>query len=284
VSASAHVVDVSPENFQTEVVEKSRDKPVLLEFYADAAEPSRQQAPVLRQLAEEYGGKFLLARIDIRANQQIVQQLGVRTLPTIKVIFQGQMVQDLEGMQQPETLRTLLDELTMSPMERVRVELDQLLEAGQRTQAIGMLQQVIAGEPKNNALKAELCDLLIQEGRSDEAKQILAALPPETEGIGKPRNRLEFIDLAADLPSLGELAARLERVPDELETRFNLSIRLVVDDQVEAALEHLLTIMKKDRDWEEQKARITMIKIFDLLGKGNELATRYRRSMFAFLH
>ncbi len=284
MSVLAHVVDVSPQNFQSEVVEKSKEVPVLLEFYADAAEPSRQQAPVLRHLAEEYGGKFLLARIDIQANQQLVQQLGVRTLPTVKVIFQGQMVQDLEGMQSAEDLRALLDQLTMSPLERVRAQVDQLLETGQRGQAIGMLQQVIAEEPQNNALKAELCDLLVQEGRSDEAKQILASLPPETEGIDKPRNRLEFIDLAADLPSLDQLSSRLAQSPDDLETRLNLAICLVVDDQIEDALEHLLEILKKDRDWEEQKARVTMIKVFDLLGKGNELATHYRRRMFSFLH
>ena len=100
MNASSNVIEVSAQNFQDEVLEKSKQIPVFLEFYADGAEPSMALAPVLRKLADEYQGKFLLARVDIQQNPQIVQQLGVRTLPTIKIIFQGQMVQDLEGPQE----------------------------------------------------------------------------------------------------------------------------------------------------------------------------------------
>ncbi|HAK52257.1 MAG TPA: hypothetical protein DCM54_10205 [Gammaproteobacteria bacterium] len=288
MNAAANVVEVNAENFQSEVVEKSANTPVLLEFYADSAEPSQKFAPVLRQLAEEYQGKFLLARVDVQANQPLVQQLQVRTLPTVKVIFQGKMVQDIEGPQEPAALRTMLDQLTMSPMERVREQIDLLLANGQRQQAIEMLQQVIGEEPNNYVLHAELCDLLIMEGRVDEAQQILAALPADTPGIDKPKNRLQFIELASSLPPIAELQSQLDGDGDgdgtNLQLRMNLAYRLIADDQVEAALEQLLEILKLDREWEEQKARTTMIQVFDLLGKGNEIATAYRRKMFTFLH
>ena len=97
MSATPYVIDVSVQNFQTEVVDKSRSTPVLLEFYADGAEPSTALAPVLRRLADEYQGKFILARVEIRTSSQLVQQLGVRTLPTLKLIVDGQMAQSLEG-------------------------------------------------------------------------------------------------------------------------------------------------------------------------------------------
>tara|TARA_B100001964_G_C14258270_1_gene613667 strand:+ start:3477 stop:4331 length:855 start_codon:yes stop_codon:yes gene_type:complete len=284
MNAVNHVIEVSVENFQAEVAEKSKQTPVLLEFYADGAEPSQQLAPVLRRLVDEYQGKFLLARVDIQQNQQLVQQLGVRTLPTVKVIFQGQMLENLEGAIEESRLRQVLEQITMSPMERVREQLNVFLETGDRKSAIEMLQQVIAEEPKNYVLHSELCDLLILEGRVDEAKQILASLPPDSEGIEKPRNRLEFLDVAASLGSAADLAAKVEADPEDIQARFDFAIALIVEEQTEPALEQLLQILKQDREWQEQLARKTMIKIFDLLGAGNGVATAYRRKMFTFLH
>ncbi len=283
MNAASHVIEVSVENFQSDVVEKSRDVPVMLEFYADAAEESQQLAPVLRRLADEFQGKFVLARVDVQTNQQIVQQLGVRTLPTLKVIFQGQMAKDLEGPQDEAALRQVLEELTLSPMERVREQLNFYIANGDRQNAIAMLQQLIEQEPKNFALHAELADLLIMESRTDEARQILVALPEDTEGLSKPKFRLEFIEQSQNLAALAELTAKLEQ-GDDMQTRFDLAIQLVVDDQIEPALEQLLVLLKQDKNWQDDLARITMIKIFDLLGKGNETATAYRRKMFTFLH
>lgn len=284
MSATASVVEISAQNFQSEVVEKSRQTPVLLEFYADEAEQSRSFGQLLRKLADAYAGKFVLARVNIRDNTQLVQQLGVRTLPTVKVIFQGQMVQNLEGPQPEDRLRAMLDQLTMSPVEMVRQQIDELLAAGDRQGAISLLQQAIEEEPRNHALHAELCDLLVMEDRIDEARQILAALPDDTEGISKPRNRIEFIEQARALPPLEQLTRSLEASPEDMQLRLDLAIRLVADDQMEAALEQLLDMMKRDRGFQDEIARKTMIKVFDLLGKGNELATAYRRKMFTFLH
>ena len=284
MNAVNHVVEVSVENFQAEVAEKSKQVPVLLEFYADGAEPSQQLAPLLRRLADEYQGKFILARVDIQQNQQLVQQLGVRTLPTVKVIFEGQMLENLEGSIEEPRLRQVLEQITMSPMERVREQLNVFLDAGDRNNAIEMLQKVIAEEPNNYALHSELCDLLILEGRVDEAKQIIASLPPDSEGINKPKTRLEFLDAAASLASVTELSASVEAQPEDIQARFDLALALIVDEQVELALEQLLIILKQDREWQEQMARKTMIKIFDLLGAGNIVVTAYRRKMFTFLH
>jgi putative thioredoxin len=280
----SNVIEVSVENFQTEVVEKSKAVPVLLEFYANEAEPSQQLAPVLRRLADEYKGKFLLARVDIQQNQQLVQQLGVRTLPTIKIVFQGQMAESLEGPQDESNLRATLDQLTMSSMERLREQIDVFLEDGDRGNAIAMLQQVISEEPTNYELDTELCDLLIMDGRAEEAKEILVGIPADSAGINKPKNRLEFLDSAASLASVTDLMSLVEAQPDVLQIRLDLAIQLVADDKIEPALDQLLEILKKDREWEEQLARKTMIKVFDLLGKGNALATAYRRKMFTYLH
>lgn len=283
VNPSSSIIDVTAQNFQ-EVLDKSQDIPVLLEFYIEGAEQCQPLALVLNKLVTEYQGKFLLGRIEVQQNPQVAQQLGVRGLPTIKVIFQGQMVQDLEGPQEEIALREIIDQITMSPVERIREQIQLLLEEGNRTAAIQLLQQVIEQEPANHALQVELADLLIMDNRSDEARQIIAALPADTDGINKPVKRLNFIDKAAELPPLSELEALVISSPDDLLIRYQLAVRLVVDDQIEAALEHLLVVMQKDKEFEDELARKTMIDVFDLLGKGDPVATAYRRKMFAFLH
>lgn len=282
--AENYTVEINAQNFQAEVAEKSQQVPVLLEFYAEGAEQCAPTSALLQKLAVEYQGKFALARVEIQQNQQLAQQLGIRALPTIKIIFNGQMAGDIEGPPEEEQLRGALDQLVMSPLERVREQVDFLVAQGDRRQAIAMLQQVIAEEPKNYGLHAELCDLLIQEGQVDDARQILEALPPDTAGLAKPRSRLEFLDLAGDLGSLADLRTRAGAAPDDLQAQFDLAIRLVVEDQVAEALELLLGLLKKDKTWQEELARRTMIMIFDMLGKGDELANSYRRQMFTWLH
>jgi putative thioredoxin len=284
VNIDTYTVEVNAQNFQTEVAEKSQQIPVLLEFYAEGAEQCVPTSQLLSKLVAEYQGKFLLARVDIQQNQQLVQQLQVRSLPTIKVIFEGQMAGDFEGPTDEQQLRAALDQLTQSPLERVREQIDLLVAQGERSEAIQMLQTVIAAEPSNFALHVELCDLLIMEGQADEARKILAGLPADTQGIAKPKSRLEFIELAGDLGSLDELKNAAEANADDLQVRFNYAIKLIVEDQVETSLQELLQIMIADKTWEEELARTTMIKVFNMLGKGDELATAYRRKMFTHLH
>lgn len=284
MNTDAFVVEVNAQNFQAEVAEKSQQTPVLLEFYAEGAEQCAPTTALLRKLVTEYQGKFVLARVDIQQNQQLVQQLGIRTLPTVKIIHQGQMAGDIEGPTDEQQLRSALDQLTMSPLERVREQIDFLIAQGDRPQAIAMLQQVIAEEPSNFALHVELCDLLIQEGDVADARKILEGLPADTVGIEKPKSRLEFLDMAGELGPLDELRVAQEAAPDDLQARYDYAIRLVVEDHVEAALEQLLELLQRDKTWQEEAARKTMIQVFNMLGKGNTLATAYRRKMFTYLH
>ncbi len=284
MNASPNIIEVSVQNFQSEVIEKSQQIPVFLEFYADGAEPSEQLAPILNRLANEFSEKIILARVNVQQNPQIVQQLAVRTLPTIKVIFQGQMAQDLEGPQEETTLREIIEQLTMSSVERIREQIKVYLSQGLRAEAIELLQQVISEEPHNHALQTELSDLLIMENRIDEAKQILASLPTDAEGISKPQNRIAFIELASELPPLAELMNAREANGDDLQLQYDTAVRLIADDQIEAALEGLLIMLKKDKSFDDELARKTMIKVFELLGKGDTMATAYRRKMFTFLH
>ena len=286
MSALPHVIDVTIQNFQAEVGEKSQATPVLLEFYAEEAPESAALTPVLMKLVEHYAGKFILGRVNVqdRENQPLIQQLGVRAVPTLTLIHKGQISQSLDGPVEEATLRELLDQVTMSSMERIRNEVNRLLSMGDREGAMAMLQQAIGEEPTNYGLHTELCDLLIMAGRVDEARQILGSIPGDSDGIVKPKNRLEFIELASELGAPDVLQAQLDADTGSIQMRFDLAIALIVNDAMEPALDQLLEIMRRDREWNEEAARKTMIKVFELLGNGDPTATAYRRRMFTLLH
>ena len=152
------ILEVNLENFQAEVVDKSQQVPVLLEFYADQAEQCASTSVLLRKLVGEYQGKFVLRRVEVQKNSQLVQQMQIRALPTIKIVHQGQVAGGIDGPVDEKQLKEALDQLTMSPLERVREEIDNLASEGERPKAIAMLQEVIADEPSYFALHVELCD------------------------------------------------------------------------------------------------------------------------------
>lgn len=283
MNPSSHIVQVSLQTFSTEVVERSKSVAVLLEFYSEELPASRELAGILLRLAEEYQGKFILARANLAEVAPLAQQLGVRDLPTLVMIHEGQIARTLEGPQTEAALRQLLDPFTLSRMEQIEAEVKGLLAAGNRPGAINLLQQLSASEPGNHAVQSELADLLIQQGETDSAEKLLAGIPADEKSADKPRHRLEFARRAGELPHLAELLAAVQKEGD-LDSRFKLAVAQIADNQMEAALENLLQILQADRQYGEDAARLTMIKVFDLLGRGDPLASTYRRRMFNFMH
>ena len=279
-----HVIAVTPENFQPEVIDRSRDTPVLLLFWADQVPPSADLRRRLEAIVGGYGGKVVLGLIDVAGDQTLAQHLRVQALPSIRVVDKGQIVQQLDGPQPEEALRALLDQLTLSSGELVRAQIGQLLEAGDFDRALAVLRRAIGEEPGNMAFRVELADLLVRRGDLEGARTALAGIPDDTEGRDRPQTRLELAEEAAGLPSRQASAAALAANPDDLEARYGASIVEAAAGNAEAALEHAMTILQADRSFRDDIGRRTMIRIFTVLGKGNALANAYRRRMFNFMH
>ena len=279
-----HVIAVTPENFQPEVIDRSRDTPVLLLFWADQVPPSADLRRRLEAIVGGYGGKVVLGLIDVAGDQTLAQHLRVQALPSIRVVDKGQIVQQLDGPQPEEALRALLDQLTLSSGELVRAQIGQLLEAGDFDRALAVLRRAIGEEPGNMAFRVELADLLVRRGDLEGARTALAGIPDGAEGRDRPQTRLELAEEAAGLPSRQASAAALAANPDDLEARYGASIVEAAAGNAEAALEHAMTILQADRSFRDDIGRRTMIRIFTVLGKGNALANAYRRRMFNFMH
>ena len=276
--------NVTMDNFQTDVVDASAQQPVVLLFWAEQVPESVQVKSLVEQVMADYAGKAVLTLSDVAQDQSLAPRLQVQGLPSIRIIHQGAIAEQLDGMVDEAQLRTILDGLTQSSVEAMQGDLDQLMAAGDFAGAATVLQQSIHEEPNNQSLRVELADVLVRKGDLDDARTVLASIPEDTDGRSRPQNMLEFAEEAAGMDGLDDLQASVEANPDDLESRYALAVVQVVAANYEAALILCLYILRENREFRDDIGRLTMIRIFDVLGKGNELATKYRRKLFNAMH
>ena len=279
-----HAFNVTPNSFQADVVERSASVPVVVLFWADQSAPATAAKQQLEQLVGQYGGKVLLGLVDVAADPTLAQHLRVQALPSVRVIDKGQIVHQLEGPQPEQALRALFDQLTMSAADVIKAQLGQYLERRDFTSALGFLQQAIAEEPNNASFRIELADVLVRQGELDEARKALDTVSAEAPERDRPATRLALAEEAAALPPPQQLADKLADAPDDVEALHQLAVAEAAAENFEAALESALKVLQLDRAYGDDIGRLTMIRIFTVLGKGNELANAYRRRMFNFMH
>ena len=277
-------INVSMQNFQTDVVDASQNMPVVLLFWAEQVPPSVEVKNLCEQVLADYAGKAVLALSDVAQDQTLAPQLQVQGLPSIRIVYQGAIAEQIDGPVDEAQLRTLMDGLTQSSVEAMQGDLDQLIASADFAGAASILQQSIHDEPNNQALRIELADVLIRKGDLDDARTVLGSVPQDTEGRSRPQNRLEFCEEAAAMDSGAALQSAVAANPQDLEACYALAVVQTVAEEYESALTLCLDILRSDREFRDDIGRLTMIRIFDVLGKGNELATKYRRKLFNAMH
>jgi putative thioredoxin len=280
----AQVFDVTPQTFQAAVLERSRQAPVVLLFWAAQVLPSADARRNLENVARPYAGKVFVGLVDVAQDPTLAQHLRVQGLPSIRVVKDGQLIHQMDGPQSEATLRSLLEQLTLSPADLLRGDLAELLAVGDFDRALALLQQALAEEPQNHAFRVELADVLACRGDLAEARRALAAVPEGVEERDRPQTRIEIVEEAQGLEPLEQLEHQLAANPGDLEVRYRTAVRAVAAGDFERGLELALGILQADREFREDIGRLTMIRIFKLLGKGSEVASRYRRRMFAHMH
>ena len=277
-------IHVTVESFQTDVIDKSQSIPVVVLFWAEQIPLSVQGKALLEQLLTEYQGKFVLALSDVSIDQNLAQRLQVQGLPSIRVLHLGQMAEQIDGPADETQLRAILDGLTESAVDAIKGDLESMLASGDFASAIAVLQERIQEEPKNQSLRVELADVLVRKGDLDDARTVLASIPEGTTELERPQNRLEFVEEVAAMDSLDALQQAISSTPDDLEIRYQLAIGLIVAERYEDGLDSCMEILRGDREFREDIGRLTMIRVFNMLGKGNEIAGKYRRKMFNLMH
>jgi putative thioredoxin len=287
MSDSPYIVIVDAQNFATEVLEKSNQVPVLVDFWAEWCAPCKMLMPILTKLVEEYQGQFILAKLNTDEQQQLATQYDIRSIPTLKLFRHGQMVEETMGAQSETVLREMIDRHRDRPADKLRLQATTAHLAGDSTLAITLLKQAQEMEPTYHQVQLDLAKILIDEKKFEEAEKLLKALPINLQAEPEVKELMAFFtfsSVAAKAPSLETLESTIANTPNDLMARYQLSAHKVLEGDHEAAIEHLLELMRRDRRFEEDAARKGLLAIFTLLGNEGPVVNRYRSKMLSLLH
>ncbi len=282
---TTYIVDVDMTNFQQVVLEGSVQTPVLLDCWAPWCEPCKTLTPILEKLAHEYAGAFVLAKLNIEDHQQIAAQLGIRSVPDVKLIMQGQLYDQFQGALPEKQIREWLAQYLEAPQDAPASPEEQAeaaIAAGDAATAQSIYQQLAQDYPEHYDYQVGLASATLAGGDAEQARALLDNLPPEHRDAANARGVRARIEFGNEAPDAEELAALEGR--DDSEARYKRALRQVADGHYEAGLDALLTLMKADRGYGEDAARRTLLRVFDALGAEHPLTVTYRRKLFALLY
>lgn len=286
MSEQQTVVVVDQTNAQQILIDESFNRPVLVDFWAEWCEPCKQLMPLLERLADEYAGAFLLAKINADEQQGIAGQLGVRSLPTVMLFKDGQPVDGFTGAQPETAIRELLQKHLPSPWDAKIAEATDLLDQGQTADAVALLRA--AWEESNRLFEVTLAyaGALLEANRLDDAEAVLneVRLVDRDAVHEQLMAQIELKREAGKSPEVEALEADLEVNPDSHEVRVKLAVQLTTGGQYREALEHLLHVLRIDRDWNNGEAKRLYLDTIASIGKGDPLAAEYQRKLFSILY
>jgi putative thioredoxin len=281
-------IDVDAGSFTEVVIEGSKKAPVLVDFWAPWCAPCRALKPILEKLAAEYQGRFTLAKVNSDDNPAIAAQFGVRGIPNVKAFADGVLVDEFSGALPEPAVREFLERVVPSPAEELRRAAWQVYQATRDAdRALAMLTQAAGLDPRNEAVSMDRAGILLDHGRLDDAARLLDALAPLTQMSERAANlkaRLGFAVSAAAVADASELARRVAADENDLEARLQLAHLRVAQHEYAGALEQLLEIVQRDRNFRDDIARKSMLQIFGLLGPQHELTSEYRKRLASAMY
>lgn len=287
MAESPYVVTVTTQDFPRLVIEASHRQPVLVDFWAAWCAPCRMLMPILAKLATEYGGKFLVAKVNTEEERELAARYGIRSLPTVALFKDGRPMDQFLGALPEAEVRAFIDRHIPREADALLSQAETLLRRGDSAGAAALIAQALSTAPAYPRAVLAEARLKAQLGRTEEAEAALGRLPPEERDnpeVAALRGQLRFAASVRDAPTVAELERQIQERPDDNAVRYQLAARRVLAGDYEAALELLLQLLLRDRSWGEDAGRKGMLQIFDILGGSGELVSRFRSRMFTALH
>ncbi|WP_323374699.1 thioredoxin [Skermanella rosea] len=287
------IKDTSDRAFMADVIEASRTVPVIVDFWAPWCGPCKQLGPLLEKTVKAAKGAVKMVKINIDENPQVAGQLRIQSIPAVYAFFQGRPVDGFVGAQQESQIKQFVDRLAKlsggaddGGLQEALDAAAEALEAGDAATASEIYSQILGVEPTNAAAYAGLVRCLMTAQDFARAREMLDGAPPElakAPELAAVRSALDLAEQSAAAGPVPELMDRVARDPDDHQTRFDLAMALYAGNKRDAAVEELLEIVRRDREWNDQQARKQLVKFFEAFGPTDKLTVMARRKLSSIL-
>jgi putative thioredoxin len=286
-ATAPHVFDATAQNFEAEVLQRSLQTPVLLDFWAEWCGPCKTLGPILEKLAGEFGGAFRLAKVDVEAEQELGAAFQIRSIPTVVLVKDGQLVDGFQGALPEGQLREFLKHHGIEPAAAAPEEPaeEPAAETIDPQAEVARLRAEIEAAPDKAELKLDLALALLGTGAAAEAERLLDGLPANLatdDRAVRARARLGFAALLAGAPAPEALEAAIAADPGDLGARHLLGVHRIVAGRSEEGLEQFLEMLRRDRGFRDGLPRLALLDAFRVI-EDVDLVGRYRRSMASLL-
>ena len=280
----SNIVDVTLDNFQQVLLEGSKEKLIMIDFWADWCEPCKQLMPVLEKLATEFSEQIVLAKINCDEQQELAGQFGVRNLPTVAIMKDGQPIDGFAGVQPESQIRELIQKHLPKPQEEWFAQGVALAEQQQWPQAYPLLKQAFDAEPENPTYLLMFANAAIEVGKLEDAEALLSTVTMvnQDSAFQQVMSKLDLAKQASETPEIKALQDLLAKEPDSSDVKLKLAIALNHANRNDEALELLYQILKLDLGFADTKK--VYLDIIANLADGDELASIYRRKLYALLY
>ena len=275
-----YISDVTTTSFQQEVQVESRDVPVLVDFWAEWCGPCKTLSPLLERMTEDAGGRFLLAKVDVDANQDLSAQFGIQSIPTVVAIVNGKEVNRFSGALPEESIQAFIDSVMPTEIDLMVDEARSVLISGDVVAAEHILRQALQMRSDHQEAGTSLAALLIDKGDTDEAMIVLGKLVPDAD-VDRLQGAARLREAAGTDISVLEAAAQSD--PDDDSAQLELARALAARSEYEPALDKMLAIVRHAGEGKEE-ARLAMVDIFGVLGAEHALTASYRRQLASALY
>jgi putative thioredoxin len=258
-----------------------------VDFWAPWCGPCRVLGPILEKLAQEYEGRFMLAKVNSDENPELARRYGVRGIPSVKAFVNGQLADEFTGALPESSVRAFIDNLLPSPAEPLRQDALGANARGDANCAKELLWRAIALDPRNEAARLDLVELLLDARDMTGARALIEEAGDQVRDARRLEALRARLTLAAGSQGAADtktLQARVAADPCDLETRFELANVLALNQDYRPAMEHLLQIVRRDRGFRDDAGRRTLLTLFNLLGPEDDLVREFRRELAAVLH